>query len=128
MAWSPDLVAFMVLLFFCIIGSVIGHHLFTSNKNYGRMGGKSDQEQSPKEFPTSISQPKACFQLAGMVFSLSKQTNRDSTSNYSQNFPKVVWHCLRQVIKKLEPKCQIFFEYLDSILDEFVTAFKNSEE
>uniref|UniRef100_A0A915EL16 Uncharacterized protein n=1 Tax=Ditylenchus dipsaci TaxID=166011 RepID=A0A915EL16_9BILA len=43
MAWSPDLVAFMVLLFFCIIGSVIGHHLFTNNKNYGRMGGKVKQ-------------------------------------------------------------------------------------
>lgn len=32
MAWSPDLIAFMALLFIVVAGSVLAHHLFSSNR------------------------------------------------------------------------------------------------
>lgn len=32
MAWSPDLIAFMALLFIVVVGGVLAHHIFSSNR------------------------------------------------------------------------------------------------
>lgn len=35
-AWSPDLVAFVFLLLICVIGTVIGHYVFTNSNSHIR--------------------------------------------------------------------------------------------